>query len=437
VEVCPDEHNEDVRPEITWDLSSFTRVNSEPYISTSSFATMSINAVNTNCINVSTVSGGGPFTTNAQSQITASLTGSNWPTSSRAFLPYGYPYSITMSLTTAGITYDPLAVNQFYSASVQYSSSQIAANPNITGSILTNKFLASEFYRFYVSGSITINEESSLALNTDPYSASLVLAIPGMYAPGYGMQSFRSDISSYIRGNGKSFSDIELPLTSSDVPSFGTGSFAATFTPVKWNYYSSSIQISGSNGSGSLALRGNPTASQFEFTTQSFTIETYINYQNSATGGYTTDPAGGNYGPTNINATMYWQYETGVGFNTNGIAYQNPGVRFLIISSTGAEIYFDSPQKNRVANEWYHFGCQRSASLFSAFWSGSVVQSFTFAGTLRTGSLDAPFFIMGGQTLACKCHRYQDYRIYNGIAKYDNATSGSTYTQPIAIFAQP
>jgi hypothetical protein len=208
-----------------------------------------------------------------------------------------------------------------------------------------------------------------------------------MYAPGYGMQSFRSDISSYIRGNGKSFSDIELPLTSSFVPSFGTGSFEATANQLKWNYYSSSIQISGSNGSGSLALRGNPTASQFEFPSQSFTIETYINYQNAATGGYTTPPAGGNYGPTNINAAMYWQYGGGVGFNANAIDFNNPGVRLLIISSTGAEIYFDSPQKNREANQWYHFGAQRSGSLFSSLWSGSVVQSFTFAGNLKTGDL--------------------------------------------------
>ena len=431
--------NEDVRPEIYWDLSSFKRADSEPYISTSSFATMSINAFNTNCINVSTVSGGGPFATNAQSSVTASLTGSNWPTASSPFYPAPYPYSITMSLTTAGITYDPSAVNQFYSASVQYSSSQITANPNITGSVLTNTFLVSEFYRFYVSGSITINEQSAYAVNNDPYSASLVLAIPGMFSPGYGMQSFRSDISSYIRGTGTSFSDEELPITSSGVPSFGTGSFAATTTPVKWNYYSSSIQISGSNGSGSLSLKGSPTASQFQFASQSFTIETYINYENSQLGGYTTPPGGGNYGPTNVNTDMYYQYATGIGFNSNAIEFQNPGVRFLIKSSTGSEIYFDSPQQNRIGNQWYHFGCQRSGSLFSSLWSGSVVQSFTFAGNLSTGSGIEPLYIMGtgGTNGAMKCHRYQDYRIYNGIFKYPNAISGSTYTQPISIFAQP
>ena len=238
-----------------------------------------------------------------------------------------------------------------------------------------------------------------------------------MFSPGYGMTSFRSDISSYIRGTGTSFSDAELPLTSSFVATSGTGSFAATFTPVKWNYYSSSIEISGSNGSGSLALRGNPTASQFEFPSQSFTIETYINYQNEATGGYTTPPEGGNYGPANINASMYVQYATGFGFNTNGIAFQNPGVRFLIISSAGAEIYFDSPQQNRIANQWYHFGCQRSGSVFSSLWSGSVVESFTFAGNLQTGSGSEPFYIMGtgGINKAIKCHRYQDYKALKSV----------------------
>ena len=111
--------NEDVRPTITWDLSSISRTDDIPYTTTSSFATMSIDAFNTNCINVSTVSGGGPFATDAQSAVTASITGSNWPTGSRnRFGPL--PYSITMSLTTAGITYDPLAVNQYYSASIQF-----------------------------------------------------------------------------------------------------------------------------------------------------------------------------------------------------------------------------------------------------------------------------------------------------------------------------
>ena len=437
VEVCPDAHNEDVRPLISWDYSSVSRTDDIPYTTTSSFATMSINAVSSDCIQISTVSNGGPFATDAQSAVTASITGSNWPTGSRnRFGPL--PYSITMSLTTAGITYDPLAVNQYYSASIQFSGSQIQANPNITGSVLTNVFLASEFYRFYVNGSTIMNIESALGLNQDPYSASLVLAIPGTLTPGYGMQSFRSDISSYIRGTGTSFSDAQLPITSSGVPSFGTGSFEPTTGSILWGWYDTSIQITGSNGSGSLVLEGNATASQFKFNSSSFTIEAYVNYQNEQIGGYTM----GSNGPAKLNGELYWNYDEnnpssgGSGFVANGIEFQNPGVRFLIVAAGGGAVYYDSPQKNRAANTWYHIAGQRSGSLFSSLWNGTVVQSFTFAGALATGS-SVPFNIMGQGSTAHLCHRYQDYRIYNGIGKYPNATSGSTYTQPISIFSQP
>ena len=432
--------NEDVRPTIAWDLSSISRTDSGAYANTSSFATMSINALGSNCIQISNVSNGGlPFVTDAQSSITASLTGSNWPTASRSYNGTQLPYSVTMSLTTVGITYDPLAVNQFYAASIQYSGSQIAANPNITASIISNKFLASEFYRFYVSGSTIINIESRFGLNTDPYSASIVLAIPGTQTPGYGMQSFRSDISSYIRGTGTSFPDAELPITSSGIPSFGTGSFEETTGSLKWYWYDTSMQITGSNGSGSLVLKGNATASQFKFPSQSFTIEAYINYQNAQIGGYLPSPS---EGPANLNGELYWNYDEntpgngGMGYVPNGIAYQNPGIRFAIVTPAGGLIYYDSPQQNRAADAWYHFGVQRSGSLFSSLWSGSVVQSFTYAGNLATGS-SVPFYIMGQGSTAHLCHRYQDYRIYNGIGKYPNATSGSTYTQPDSIFQQP
>ena len=135
--------NEDVRPDIYWDFHSFASASNSADLPELGFATMSINAPNTNCIQVSSDSGN-LFQTDAQASVTASITGSRWPITG----------STTMSLGTSGITYDPLAVNQFYSASVSASAAQIAISPSVTGSILTNQFLASEFYRFYVSGSV-------------------------------------------------------------------------------------------------------------------------------------------------------------------------------------------------------------------------------------------------------------------------------------------
>jgi hypothetical protein len=135
--------NEDVRPPIYWDYHSFTSASDNTDLNENSYGSMSINAVNTNCTNV-TIDGGNTFQTDAQSSVTASITGSNWPTTG----------SVTMSLNTFGISYDPVTPNVFYGAAISASAAQIIANPNITGSKLDNKFLAIEFIRFYTSGSI-------------------------------------------------------------------------------------------------------------------------------------------------------------------------------------------------------------------------------------------------------------------------------------------
>lgn len=137
--------NEDVRPPIYWDFHSFTSASDNSDLEEGSYGFMTINAINTNCINVS-VDSGNLFTTDAQSQVTASLTGSNWPLTG----------SVTMSLNTFGISYDPVTPNQFISASFMATSAEIITNPNITGSKITNLIVsASEFVRYYISGSIT------------------------------------------------------------------------------------------------------------------------------------------------------------------------------------------------------------------------------------------------------------------------------------------
>ena len=307
--------------------------------------------------------------------------------------------------------------------------SRIGAGPDITPTTTTTTSTTTTS-----TTTSTTTTVGPVSLRTDPYSASLVYAVPGaQFGSTYGQQSFRSDISSYIRGTGTSFTDVELPLTSSGIPSFGTGSFSASLQSIAlWSGYTSAIEISGSNGSGSLAIKASGTSSQFEFLSQDFTIETYINYQNAATGGFNPSQ-----GPSNINAAMYYQYEElptpGFGFNVNGIGFQNPGVRFLIITAGGSQIYYDTNQLNRQANQWYHFGAQREGTTFTSLWSGSAAQSFTYSGNLGTGSANFPFTIMGTGADAIKCHRYQDYRIYNGAAKYSGITSGSTYTQPLSM----
>ena len=138
-----DKKNEDVRPPIEWSFASFATASDSTDLGELGFATMSINAPGSDCIQVSN-DDTGFFTTDAQFPVTASLTGSNWPITG----------STTMSLFTAGITYDPASVNQFYFAAISASALDIFNNPSYTGSVILNQFSASEFFRFYVEGKI-------------------------------------------------------------------------------------------------------------------------------------------------------------------------------------------------------------------------------------------------------------------------------------------
>jgi hypothetical protein len=135
--------NEDVRPPIYWSFASFASASDSSDLGELGFATMSINAVNSNCIQISQ-DASGYFTTDAQFPVTASMTGSNWPITG----------STTMSLYTAGITYDPASVNQYYFAAISASALDIFNNPSYTGSKITNSFSASEFFRFYPEGRV-------------------------------------------------------------------------------------------------------------------------------------------------------------------------------------------------------------------------------------------------------------------------------------------
>ena len=136
--------NEDVRPPIYWSFASYASASNSSDLGERGFATMSIFAPGTNCIQVSN-DNSGDFTTDAQFPVTASMTGSNWPITG----------STTMSIFTSGITYDPISVNQYYFAGISASAAQISANPSLTGSKIFNAFSASEFYRWYVDGVVS------------------------------------------------------------------------------------------------------------------------------------------------------------------------------------------------------------------------------------------------------------------------------------------
>lgn len=249
VEVCPDEHNEDVRPEIYWDYSYITNLNRFPAVSpfiSSSYATMSINAVNTNCTNIVSTNNN-VFTTNAQSTVVASLTGSNWPSTG----------SVTMSISVAGITYDPLATNQYYSASFSASSTVYNSNLSITGSIISSSFLASEFYRFYVESTLVHNYGVSIPTGglIQWLDASDPLSYPGSGSVWYDLSPYGHNATASFGSTFPTWSNgiFNFNGTSDTVTSLFTSSLSA-FSLVVWAKIASLTPPLSSSSGGALSL---------------------------------------------------------------------------------------------------------------------------------------------------------------------------------------
>jgi hypothetical protein len=255
--------NEDVRPEIYWDYSYTTIQNRFPIVASfvsSSYATMSISAPNTNCIAIA-LTNSSNFATNGQASVTASLTGSNWPASG----------SVTMSLSVAGITYDPLAINQFYSASFSASSAVYNTNKSITGSIISTPFLASEFYRFYVSGSVIHNYGYAIPTNglIQQLDASNPASYPGSGSVWYDVSGYNHNMSASFGATFPSYSNNQFSFNgiNNAVSTFITSSLSA-FSMVVWQelgaYTLTSNTSSRSGGAYSIATGSGGTGTQFD-----------------------------------------------------------------------------------------------------------------------------------------------------------------------------
>jgi hypothetical protein len=251
----------------------------------------------------------------------------------------------------------------------------------------------------------TTTTGAPVSLRTDIYSASLVYAAPGSQFATLGMTSFREDISQLIRGTGTGYG--VLPSTGSGAVSSYTGSL--------FSGYNTAIQLSGSVNNGAIA----GTDTNIQFPTQNFTIETWINQATASIKGV---------GQGFNNVSWYYQYNNGVGFATTDVSGDVPGTRFLVITAAGAEVYLDSNSYGRNASVWYHNAVQRSGSAFNSLFNGECVQTFTLAATLKTGT--QAFELFNRQDDGVNTARFQDYRIYNGVAKYGSLVSGSLYSVP-------
>ena len=221
---------------------------------------MSINAFNSNCNSVVSTNNG-LFTTNAQTTVIPSLTGSNWPTTG----------SVTMSISVAGITYDPLAVNQFYSSSFSASSTVYNSTPSITGSIISSSFIASEFYRFYINANVVHNYGYSIPRNglIQQLDASNPVSYPGSGSVWYDVSGYNHNMSASFGATFPSYSNNQFSFNgvNNAVSTFITASLPA-FSMVVWQelgaYTLTSNTSSRSGGAYSIATGSGGVGTQFD-----------------------------------------------------------------------------------------------------------------------------------------------------------------------------
>lgn len=240
---------------------------------------------------------------------------------------------------------------------------------------------------------------ATFQFRNDPYSASLVLAMPMSEFSTLGITSYRQDASSLIKGTG---SNVSLVPTGSVYASGST----CTYSTASWSAegYTTSGAIIRDGG----AMFGAPTTTTVNFASSNFVIECWILLP--STGGL-------------FNSTVFGQSSGDyllADISTNGNT-----IRFYIAGSGGpvAETW--------AANTWYHLAYVRSGNNYYSYVNGTRKSNFSRVGAVPN-SPDGFWRLLGyaGDANGSVAKTAQDFRLYIGT---DKGYTGATITPPLSI----
>lgn len=252
---------------------------------------------------------------------------------------------------------------------------------------------------------INPNNTFQYGFRNDPYSASLVLALPLSYFPSLGMSSETSDVHKQINTAGSANYTISTLGTA--------GNTYASSSIVKFpnDGYTQSY-VTKLNG----ALTA-PNNTEFSMGSDAFTVEGWI-YCPSGT-------------PT---STFYWKYVAGNPATSEILYdYQSGASRYALDYGTSGECFNNSGTSTFSNGTWYHFAFSRTAvvggtgGVISVYFNGVRVSLSSCVQTINTTSTVPQFIGYSGGSNSTNA--FQDYRIYKGVAKY----SGATITPPESI----
>lgn len=224
---------------------------------------------------------------------------------------------------------------------------------------------------------------------SDPNASNLVLALP--LNSSYNLR----DLSAKIRGSGSSYN------LQTNAGSFDNQSF---------QYYGSSHLAGAPNNS---TVRIKTLSALPAFGTQDFCIECWLLIPSIPS-------------PQLSIAYCHNNTDAGLQLLLLGSSQSNSGGLFF---SGGGGGHVSHTNPNVVPlNQWFHCAVTRSGSTLQIFVNG--VNQVVYGGSV-TGNFNGSFDLiaLASSDSACNTVRLQDYRIYQGVAKYT-----SNFTPPGAMF---
>lgn len=298
------------------------------------------------------------------------------------------------------------------------------------------------------------------SIRQDPYSSSIVLAIPGTlfkrdYENMFGMTNIFSDISSFVRGNGN---QVGSSYTIIPTGSFVTGSSDV----VRWDSqgYNTSILV-GDGAVGQVRNTGNGTGVNLS-TGSNWVIEAWVAFPQTASA---TTPyhrlawkqAGGNAPLEDSYAMDIWSGQTpsiapGLLPTPFPITNQSGSLRFFIDAGNSETVYYatSSAASNPIVpTQWNHIAFSfnindkglAGRNVYRGFWNGRMIIEQQPDGTSPLITQPSPNFLpdlylqlMGTSSGSGYTPTYfQDFRMYNGTNKNYTSSFDVNQVQSIVI----
>jgi len=255
--------------------------------------------------------------------------------------------------------------------------------------------------RFVFANPFTEEPANPYQFRNDPYSSSLLLAIPGSEFSTLGMTNFYDDVSADIRGTGTSFT--------ADPTGSAAEFFADTETEFASEDYTTSVYVKDAG------TWGNLSTTELPFSDSDFVMEGYV------------------WMDERFNKPPFWKvFLRNTSNNISGeLGFPGTGTtdlkaRMLL---NGGQKFSSNTNISFNLNQWYHVAWVRSGSNLYFYFNGTQYSMDTTGVTVNTTGVQQ---IMGGASALNDgaAGAWQDYRVYIGT---DKGYTTSTISAPDSI----